>query len=185
MSLHEKLDRMIDLNPFFPQIKRLLKMDSEYREYGIELLKATLKFEVKNISFGISLFNEEGDDLISLKINNGEISTFKPRYDRQVIREQLLTRNKSWTAADGMFLRYTPDVVAIHPTYSYSKMKIWMSGIQYHVKSSTTQMFFENEGCSTGVYTIDTKKNYYRFHPSDPEEKPETSFFPMSDFIPV
>lgn len=147
---HQKLDRMMDLNPFFPQIKRLLKMDSEFREYGIELLKATLKFEVGNATFNFHLFDDEGEELVSLKIENNDITVFNHQYDKQSVKQHLNKRDKSWTIINGIHLRHTPGGAGSSDSYkSTDGIDVKFNGNTY--RYMLTDGFFGFNGSGTYV----------------------------------
>lgn len=135
---------MIDLNPFFPQIKRLLKKYPKFREYGIELLKATLKFEISNHNFNFHLFDEEGEELVSLKIYNGITDEYNHNYDKNKVKEHLKKQDKTWVIIHAMHIRHTPMGAETSIPYTYSNGKLFVDGNMFNITNKLAANFLSS-----------------------------------------
>lgn len=120
------IDQMIDLNPFFRDIKRLIKIP-RFRDYGIQMMIATINFEIidkrtEYSPFLLHFFDHSGEEMVSFLITDKCINMDKILGDKHSceIRKHMRKCDKRWVDIGELRFRYTPDGVATNTNSFYS-----------------------------------------------------------------
>lgn len=153
------VEQMMEQNPFIPRIRAMLKL-FHMNKYALDLFKATIEYEIlskiKVEPFGLHLFDNDGNELVSLFITQSSITEFRHfRYNNEDIKSHILSQEFSeWKNISGINIKSR---YGISQFYSYiGKDKLSLGGKEYNLKPDF-EYFKKTPLAIQGTYTINAE----------------------------